>query len=74
MSKRRERFLRVGERRINNALKAIKLVGNLSDKSNYEYEKSDVNQIERALKDELVQALSRFSSNKRAKQNFNFKK
>jgi len=74
MSNRRERFLRVGERRINNALKAIKLVGNLSDKSNYDYDQSDISQIEKALKEELNNSLSRFSKKTFKKSGFIFKK
>ena len=71
---RRNRFLRVGERRINNALRSIKLVGNLGDRTNYDYNKADVQQIERALKDALSGAMARFKSKKNPEEEgFKFK-
>lgn len=64
MNKRRDRFIRVGERRVNNALKAISLIGNLSNKGNYEYSQSEIKRIEKALKEELFKAMSKFDDAK----------
>lgn len=72
MNKRRERFIKVGERRINNALKAISLIGNLSNKGNYEYSQAEVRKIERVLKEELASTMSRFDNNSKSKNGFSF--
>lgn len=73
MNKRRERFVKVGERRINNALKAISLIGNLSNKGNYEYSQAEVRKIERVLKEELASTMSRFdNNNSKSKNGFSF--
>ena len=73
MNKRRERFIKVGERRINNALKAINLIGNLANKGNYEYSQSEVKRIERVLKEELAVTMNKFDSkNSKSKNGFSF--
>ena len=40
---RKERFLRVSEKRLNRALAAIDSLKNLSSKSNYDYNKKEIN-------------------------------
>ena len=71
MNKRRERFIRVGERRINNALKAINLIGNLANKANYEYSQAEIKKIERALKEELIATMIKFDhKNPKSKNGF----
>jgi hypothetical protein len=50
---RRERFVALAEARTDKALKAIRLLGNLSNKSNYEYADTDVAQIVKALESEV---------------------
>ena len=74
MNKRRERFINVGERRVNNALKAIKLIGNLSNKGNYEFSPAEIKKIERVLKDELNKTMEKFDSNNsvKSKKGFSF--
>lgn len=56
----REKFKRLAEKRVNNAIKNIRLVGNLSNRSNYSYTDQDVDKIFRALEKELKHAKSRF--------------
>jgi len=53
MSEKRGNFVRLAESRVNRAIKDIRLIGNLSNKSNYSYEEADVNKIIRALTSEL---------------------
>jgi len=48
-SMKREKFVRLAEARVNNALKAIRLIGNLSNKNNYQYSDKDVQKIVAAL-------------------------
>ena len=46
----RKKFVELAEKRVTRALKDIKLIGNLSNKSNYSYTKSDSDK--KAAKDE----------------------
>lgn len=56
----RQKFVRLANRRVTNAIKAIQLVGNLSNRSNYDYSDADVNKIIKALQDELGACKKRF--------------
>lgn len=61
MRDRRERFVALAEARTGRVLNAMRLLGNLSDRSNYEYTEADVVQITRALETELKLVKSRFA-------------
>ena len=52
----RDRFVRLAERRVTKALKSIQLVGNLSNRTNYEYSDEDVKRMFDALSAELRRA------------------
>lgn len=58
----REKFRRLAEQRVTKVLKQIKLVGNLSNKSNYVYDDADVKKIHRAIKSALDDMKARFDS------------
>lgn len=58
--KDREKFVRLATRRVINALKAIQLIGNLSNRSNYDYTSEDVQKIFKALQDELSISRKKF--------------
>jgi hypothetical protein len=58
----RQKFVRLANARVNKAIKAIGLVGNLSNKSNYAYTKADIEQIFRALTAEIKSCRSRFEN------------
>lgn len=58
----REKFVRLANARVNKAIKAIQLVGNLSNRSNYAYTEDDVDKIFRTLKTELNTCRQRFSN------------
>tara|TARA_B100001741_G_C16155617_1_gene415654 strand:+ start:43 stop:258 length:216 start_codon:yes stop_codon:yes gene_type:complete len=60
MNKKREVFVRLSNNRLNSAIKAIKLVGNLGNKSHYEYTEKDKKIIEEALKEAIKDSMSRF--------------
>lgn len=63
MRDRRERFVALAEARTEKAIKTIRLIGNLSDKRNYEYSENDVKQIVGALEKELKLTRARFGDN-----------
>lgn len=58
--KDRQKFVELATKRVNNAIKAIQLIGNLSNRSNYDYTDADVDKIFAALNKELKQCRDRF--------------
>ncbi len=56
----RDRFVDLANKRVNNAIKVIRLIGNLSNKSNYSYTEDDVRKIFSALQREVKEARRRF--------------
>lgn len=59
----RNKFVELAEKRVTKTLKDIKLIGNLSNKSNYSYTKADSEKIYKALKKAIDEMKSRFDSN-----------
>jgi hypothetical protein len=58
----REKFVRLATKRVNNALKSIQLIGNLSNRGNYDYREKDVEKIFAALSAELKNCRERFQA------------
>lgn len=61
MRDKRQKFVDLAEARVNRAIKDIRLIGNLANKSSYEYSDEDAKQMFRALQKELDTAKSRFT-------------
>jgi len=59
-SRNRENLVRLATKRVNSAIKVIRLIGNLSNKSNYDYTDEDVEKIFHALQEELNACKKRF--------------
>ena len=59
---RRKKFVELAEKRVNKAIAQIKLIGNLSNRSNYSYTDQDVNKIYKALKKSMDEMKARFDS------------
>jgi len=62
MPKNREKFVELAEKRVTKAMKDLRLIGNLSNKSNYSYTDEDVKKIVTALDAELKNMRKRFES------------
>ncbi len=62
MRDKRKKFVDIAEKRVNRLINEIRLVGNLSNRSNYEYKEEDVRRIFAALDAELRNARRRFES------------
>jgi len=60
--KDRLKFVELAEKRVTRAIKDIRLIGNLSNKSNYSYTDQDVRKIIRALEAEIKKLKQRFES------------
>lgn len=65
LENKRERFIRLAENRTNRVLKEVDLIGNLANKSNYEYTVEDTEKIIRALKKSVTDLENKFSSKNR---------
>ena len=61
MENKRERFVRVAEARTNKIIDMIRLLGNCSNKSNYDYSPADVQKIFSVIDKELKNAKLKFS-------------
>ena len=55
-----ERFKRVAENRTNKIIEQIRLLGNCSNRSNYEYKNEDVKKIFAAIESELKEAKQKY--------------
>lgn len=69
---RRTKFVRIAENRTNKIINMIRLLGNCSNKSTYEYTDKDIDKIFSALESELKEAKKRFQ-NTDTKRNGEFK-
>lgn len=65
-----DRFRRLAEARVNRALNDIRLIGNLSNRNNYDYTSEEVDRIFRALDSELKQVRARFLEGARGETEF----
>ena len=60
LSIKRDNFVRLAEARVNRAIDAMRIIGNLSNRSNYEYNEEDVAKIINTLQAELKGLKSQF--------------
>lgn len=61
MSNKRDKFVELAEARVSKTLKDLQLIGNLSNRSAYEYSEADVRKIFAALQRALEAAKARFN-------------
>ena len=71
MQEKKMKFRELAEKRVNNAIKNIQLIGNLSNTSAYLYTDEEVKKIFRTLKDEIAISEAKFRS-KGKNNNFKF--
>ena len=67
MESRKDRFNRIASKRTNEIINKIRILGNCSNKSSYEYSKEDIDKIFNTLNLELKETKSKFSTNQRTK-------
>lgn len=58
---KREKFVRIAEKRTNKILDTLKLLGNCSNKNTYEYTKKDVDKIFNTIQTQLNDTKRRFT-------------
>lgn len=59
--KNRERFLELATKRVNRVIKDLRLVGNLSNRSNYSYTADEAKKVVKAIESEVISLRRRFS-------------
>jgi hypothetical protein len=57
---KRENFVRLAESRVTRAIESLRIIGNLSNRSNYEYDEEDVKKIINTLQDEITSLKNQF--------------
>jgi hypothetical protein len=60
MRDKRAKFVELANKRVNAAIKAMRLVGNLGNRSNYDYTEEDARKMIRALQKEVDAAKAKF--------------
>lgn len=69
-SEKRENFVRLAEGRTQNALDAIRKLGNLSNKRAYDYTDADIRKIAKALRDAVSDLEKRFGPSNETTETF----
>jgi hypothetical protein len=64
MRDKRGKFVQLAEARVNRAIRELRLISNLANRSAYEYEDEQVRKIFRALQKELDVAKARFDGDR----------
>lgn len=67
---KRERFVRIAEARTNKILEMMRLLGNCSSKSNYDYTDEDIKKIFNTLEKELKNTKNRFLGEESSNEKF----
>ena len=67
---KKERFEKVAVQRTNKIIKMLELLGNCSNKRNYEYTDEDVEKIFKTLEKELKDAKEKFKNEKKSRKKF----
>ncbi len=60
MTKSREKFVELAEKRVNRAIKELRLISNLSNTTNYEYTEDDVRKIFKILESTIKDSKAKF--------------
>lgn len=74
MSVKRENFIRLAEGRVTRAIDSIRVIGNLSNRSNYEYTEEDSKKIIDALQAEINGLKAQFKPKSSSSKGFKLKR
>ena len=67
---REERFKRLAEQRVNGVLDKLRLLGQLSNRSNYEYTDLEVQAIFKAIQKDVNETKAKFKEDRKRKERF----
>lgn len=71
---KRERFVRIAEARTNKIMDMLRLLGNCSNRSNYDYDEEDIKQIFAAIDKEAKAAKNAFMGLETKEERFTLKR
>ena len=74
MSDKRDNFIRLAEGRVTRAIDSMRVIGNLSNRSNYEYTEEDTKRIIDALQREVNELKLQFKPKASTKKGFKLNK
>ena len=74
VSAKRDNFIRLAEGRVTRAIDSIRVIGNLSNRSNYEYTEEDSKRIIDALQREVNELKVQFKPRVNVQKGFKLKK
>jgi hypothetical protein len=63
MARNREKFVELAEKRVVRAIKDLRLIGNLSNRNNYDFQPADADKILIALEREIKALKGKFAGN-----------
>ncbi len=66
-----ETFKRLAETRTKSVLKSLRILGNCSNRANYEYSQEQIEKIDLAITNALVDTMSKFTKSKKEVETFN---
>ena len=69
---REQRFKRLAEQRVNVILDKLRLLGQLANKSNYEYSDEQVEAVFKAIQKEINETKSKFRNGSEKRKRFSF--
>jgi len=67
-----ESFIRIAKPRVKAVLKSLRILGNCSNRNNYEYTSEQIESIELALTDSLNETIAKFTPSKEQQEAFEF--
>ncbi len=67
-----QRFLRLGKSRVMSILKAMRILGNCSNRSNYEYSQEQVDSMYATIQQTLDNTYNKFTPSKAEQESFEF--
>jgi len=67
-----ELFIRLATKRVGSVLKSLRILGNCSNRSNYEYSKEQVDSINISLTKALLDTINKFIPSKKEQESFKF--
>lgn len=67
---KRDRFVRIAARRTQHVMERLRILGNCSNRTVYEYTPEDVEKIFGAIQEEIAEARRRFQDRKRKRDDF----
>jgi len=70
MNKKRDRFEKVAVARVNKVIKDLKLLGNCSNRNNYDYSEKDIRKIFSAIDNEVKKMKTKYLGKSSAEDTF----